>query len=222
MINHCIFRNLKAFLYGEEHYSNSLHLYYCKEFECPFHFKCPESYCIPIKHRCDSEQDCPFGEDEEHCTILTCSGLFWCPVDKLCLSYIEICDGITNCPLTKEDELFCNIKSCPKLCFCVGYGIHCINSSLKQVPILGRTATTLILRNNNINFFIAQDPYEDNLKKKSILFAGLLKLNFWLLGRSTTWDYSFNTLAFFTLRTSTSVQVLLLLDSPCWPDLSCS
>ncbi len=32
----------------------------------------------------------------------------------------------------------------------------------------------------------AQDPYEDNLRRKSILFAGLLKLKFWLLGRSTT------------------------------------
>ena len=128
-----------------------LHLYYCKEFECPSHFKCPESYCIPIRHICDSEQDCPFGEDEENCSILTCSGLFWCPVDKLCLSHIEICDGIIHCPLTKEDELFCNMNSCPKTCFCVGYGVHCIQYVLRQVPIIGRTATTLILRNNLIS-----------------------------------------------------------------------
>ncbi len=42
-----------------------------------------------------------------------------------------------------------------------------------------------IVGHHNINFFIAYDPYEDNLKRKSIVFAGLLKLKFWFLGRST-------------------------------------
>ncbi len=42
-----------------------------------------------------------------------------------------------------------------------------------------------LVGHHNINFLIALDLYEDNLKRKSILFAGLLKLKFWLLGRST-------------------------------------
>ena len=36
-----------------------------------------------------------------------------------------------------------------------------------------------------ITFLIGEDPYEDNLKRKSVFFAGLLKLNFGVPGRST-------------------------------------
>ena len=38
-----------------------------------------------------------------------------------------------------------------------------------------------------ITFLIGEDPYEDNLKRKSIFFAVLLKLNFGVPGRSTMW-----------------------------------
>ncbi len=43
---------------------------------------------------------------------------------------------------------------------------------------------TLIDR-HNVTFLNGEDPYEDNLKRKSIFFAVLLKLNFWVPGRST-------------------------------------
>ncbi len=41
---------------------------------------------------------------------------------------------------------------------------------------------------HNVTFLIGEDPYEDNLKRKSIFFAVLLKLNFGVPGRSTTSD----------------------------------
>ncbi len=120
--------------------------------QCPSHFKCPESYCIPVRHLCDSEQDCPFGEDEESCSEFRCQGYFWCAIDKRCLSFIDVCDGIIHCPLTEEDESLCDIViSCPQHCFCVGYAIQCVNASLSQIPSLGRNATTLILRKNMIS-----------------------------------------------------------------------
>ncbi len=129
-----------------------MHLFYCEEFECPSHFKCPESYCIPVRHLCDSEQDCPFGEDEEGCLEFRCEGLFWCAIEKRCLSFIDVCDGVIHCPLTNEDESLCDIKTmCPLQCFCVGYAIQCINASLKHIPDVGRNATTLILRENMIS-----------------------------------------------------------------------
>ncbi len=50
------------------------------EFTCPS--KPNDTYCIPIRHLCDSEQDCPFGEDEEGCSEFRCEGFFWCAIDK--------------------------------------------------------------------------------------------------------------------------------------------
>ncbi len=108
-----------------------------------------------MQHRCDSQQDCPFGQDEEGCTEFRCQGFFWCSTDKRCLSFINVCDGIIHCPLTKEDELLCNIRRCPKHCFCVGYAIHCINASLSHIPFVERNATTLILRGNKISIISA-------------------------------------------------------------------
>ena len=29
--------------------------------------KCPNSYCIPLRRRCDDTWDCPNGEDEDFC-----------------------------------------------------------------------------------------------------------------------------------------------------------
>ena len=59
------------------------------------------------------------------------------------------------------------------------------NLSQNNMGSLWEPLNWTLVGHHNINFLIAQDPYEDNLKRKSILFAGLLKLKFWLLGRST-------------------------------------
>ncbi len=59
------------------------------------------------------------------------------------------------------------------------------NLSQNNMGSLWEPLNWTLVGHHNINFFIAQDPYEDNLKRKSILFAGLLKLKFRLLGRST-------------------------------------
>ncbi len=54
-----------------------------KTFQCPSHFKCTGSYCIPIRHMCDAIQDCPYGEDETHCSQHNCSGFFLCILEFL-------------------------------------------------------------------------------------------------------------------------------------------
>ena len=54
---------------------NFEHLYYCDDYECPHMYKCPMTYCIPLRLVCDSTSDCPDGDDETFCTNLTCPGL---------------------------------------------------------------------------------------------------------------------------------------------------
>ena len=103
------------------------HLYYCAEFECPSHFKCDNSYCVPIRHRCDNQWDCPNGEDENNCLDFDCYGLFFCPFEQKCLSFLDVCDGTPHCTDTEIDEQYCDVRPCPNDCFCVGRSIQCVD-----------------------------------------------------------------------------------------------
>ncbi len=58
---------------------------------------------------CDAKWDCPYGEDEHDCTV-NCSGLFWCPVEQICLSFVDLCDGRIHCEATQSDEMFCDVN----------------------------------------------------------------------------------------------------------------
>ena len=50
------------------------HLANCESHHCGTLFKCPNSYCLPLKRVCDSHIDCPDGADEENCDNLYCPG----------------------------------------------------------------------------------------------------------------------------------------------------
>ncbi|XP_072178685.1 lutropin-choriogonadotropic hormone receptor-like [Diadema setosum] len=44
------------------------HLRSCEDFHCPeYTLKCPKSYCIPLRFRCNGRWDCIAGEDELNC-----------------------------------------------------------------------------------------------------------------------------------------------------------
>ena len=44
---------------------------FAETFECPeMYVKCPNSFCIAVKHICDGTKNCPGGEDEENCCKL--------------------------------------------------------------------------------------------------------------------------------------------------------
>ncbi|XP_070539486.1 uncharacterized protein [Ptychodera flava] len=109
------------------------HLRSCEHFECPIHtLKCPDTYCIPLRLRCDGVRDCPNGEDEMMCDSYVCPGAYRCHGNTRCISLPQRCDGVKQCP-DGDDELLCD-TSCPEGCLCNGYVIDCSGRRWIDIP----------------------------------------------------------------------------------------
>lgn len=68
------------------------------------------SYCISVKDRCDSIEDCTDGSDEVNCKEEGCPNNFQCTSGQ-CLKRHLVCDGIINCN-DGTDEINCENWSC--------------------------------------------------------------------------------------------------------------
>eukprot|EP00057_Strongylocentrotus_purpuratus_P018616 XP_011673090.1 PREDICTED: uncharacterized protein LOC754864 [Strongylocentrotus purpuratus] len=100
------------------------HLRNCGEIECFGNtFKCANSYCLPLRRRCDGVVDCPNGEDEFGCETYSCPGFLRCHGERYCVTDDQICDGVKDCP-NGDDEMFCDI-ACPSGCSCDGLSFDC-------------------------------------------------------------------------------------------------
>ena len=108
-----------------KHCNNTEHLHYCVDFSCPNHYKCSFSYCIPMHLVCDGVKDCPQGEDEEQCNEFVCQGFMRCKGMSMCLHPNYVCNGVIECTLYGDDEVFCDSRGCPTQCECVGLTIFC-------------------------------------------------------------------------------------------------
>ena len=117
------------------HCRDGAHLIGCEHIECTNTFKCPSSYCIPLRKVCDGVEDCLEGEDESLCDNYTCPGYLKCNKFSYCVHLWEVCDGFPNCP-NGDDELMCDIKPCPPGCECLGYSVVCRNSSFPHTPLV--------------------------------------------------------------------------------------
>jgi len=128
--------------------SNTEHLQFCETHECPEHFKCPNSYCIPMNRVCDKKIDCPNAEDESGCDSLECVGLLKCKGDNVCIHPINICDGRVDCKLSEDDEILCNVPPCPVDCICHGLATQC--SIFNANSQLATQLKVLILKKANV------------------------------------------------------------------------
>ena len=97
----------------------------CDMIECPFMFRCENSYCINIENVCDGRSDCPYQSDEILCENTTCPGMLKCRGEKRCLPDYLICNTRVDCIYSADDELGC--QSCPDKCNCSGYTIICFD-----------------------------------------------------------------------------------------------
>ena len=89
------------------------------------YFKCKNSRCIPGRWRCDYDNDCRDGSDEENCSWRNCTeSEFKCRNGRCILQQFK-CDGHNQCT-DGSDESNCPSFKCNATEFsCVGSG-YCI------------------------------------------------------------------------------------------------
>ena len=148
-----------------EHCSNTEHLRYCLDFRCPNHYKCFESYCIPLHLVCDGVADCPHREDEDHCRKFECQGYFQCKATHLCLHFDYLCDGVVDCPVYSDDEQNCDNYQCPPDCQCIGFTVSCTAVTLTSLQYIlnHKNRKAIILSSNrtivnNANIYFSYFP----------------------------------------------------------------
>ncbi|XP_013411505.1 uncharacterized protein LOC106174476 [Lingula anatina] len=138
-----------------DHCRTGPHLKNCETFICPpqTHYKCSNSFCIPLHRLCDGTKDCPGGDDEgDYCKRFECKGMFKCPTERNCLPWEKVCDGVIHCNKTHDDERFCGMEEACRLCKCSGSHVDCSKGErLTSIPWATRELRALTFRGNNIS-----------------------------------------------------------------------
>ena len=128
-------------LYDHDHLGNiaycrdGSHLLNCRYINCINTFKCPLSYCIPLRKVCDGIHDCYGREDEINCSNNICPGYLKCREFEFCVHPTEICDGYSHCPHGDDEEL-CDSLGCPPGCTCLGRSVVCRDKLSSYMPTL--------------------------------------------------------------------------------------
>ncbi|KAH9489565.1 hypothetical protein Btru_043309, partial [Bulinus truncatus] len=79
-------------------------------YPCPDNsWKCRNKKCINEEFRCDGDNDCIDGSDEENCDHCQYDEMFHCK-NKKCISMKKMCDGRNHCDDNGDEE---NCDPCP-------------------------------------------------------------------------------------------------------------
>ncbi|XP_071819213.1 uncharacterized protein [Apostichopus japonicus] len=202
--NRCIFE------YDEYSYlrgcRDASHLMNCELFQCPLdYFKCPHSYCIPERDRCNGDYDCQNGEDELDCESYSCAeGSYKCHGrdSRVCIPQKEVCDGIVHCD-QGDDELFCDVSKCFEGCDCSGMSFICsgtewgpeIAASLpvkaKQLILKGMNTVRRNRRAVNDSALAQENSIQDALHLDLHQFKFVLHIDFTSNGIDIILDHEF-------------------------------
>uniref|UniRef100_T1J3N1 G-protein coupled receptor GRL101 n=1 Tax=Strigamia maritima TaxID=126957 RepID=T1J3N1_STRMM len=169
-----------GFMYGCR---DASHLRNCEEFQCPpLYHKCPGSYCIPHRYRCNGLWDCPRGYDEMKCDGRSCIGQYRCINQTYCIPLSQLCDGIQQCE-SGDDEYLCDIN-CPTMCECESLYAKCIGQNLTVFPLVTSDLRKLDLSRNKLN--------RVDVKQSNLSYLGELLLSYNLITSIPTRDLSYN------------------------------
>ena len=146
------------------HCRDGSHLFNCNVIKCTNTYKCPESYCVPLRKVCDGMKDCLEGEDEYNCENYICTGYLKCAGIHFCVQHWEACDGVQNCP-SGDDEMLCDVNKCPTGCECLGHSVSCRKNRLNYIPVVA-TKTLIYFSIRLLNIYI---PIFKNLTLVSTL-----------------------------------------------------
>ena len=128
------------------------HLQDCIYINCINTFKCPQSYCIPLRNVCDGINDCYGREDEINCNNNICPGYLKCRRFEFCIHPTGICDGYSHCPYGDDEEI-CDILGCPMGCTCLGRGIVCRDKRWSYIPAIPFKDITYLSWGSNHAYF---------------------------------------------------------------------